>query len=255
MLEGRRWEGAPCTAAFHPPPSPPPAAGGRTAGCGAAGVCQQAGHAQRHACERADRQAGATALAKPHGEGPLGPRKPQAWQETKASPFFSLLLISFFPPPHSGTSRPPVPPRAQACTTGWTGCPTSCQSASQPGAGPCCPEAPACIIPGGPDSRTPQAVPFPPSSSSPEDTGHCSCLHVLSLLGAWSLALWAWRDLISCLLGPVERGFQGQGPFFQKRSRDLGLVFFLPFRVYPLGQVGRGGEGSGWCYDVALDIE
>ncbi|XP_070644202.1 ADP-ribosylation factor 5 isoform X1 [Bos indicus] len=41
-------------------------AGGRTAGCGAAGVCQQAGHAQRHACERADRQAGATALAKPH---------------------------------------------------------------------------------------------------------------------------------------------------------------------------------------------
>ena len=74
MLEGRRWEGAPCTAAFHPPPSPPPAAGGRTAGCGAAGVCQQAGHAQRHACERADRQAGATALAKPHGEGPLKTR-------------------------------------------------------------------------------------------------------------------------------------------------------------------------------------
>ena len=95
----------------------------------------------------------------------------------------------------------------------------------------------------------------PPSSSSPADTGHCSCLHALSLLGAWSPTLWARRDLISCPLGPVERGFQGQGPFFQKRSRDPGLVFFLPFRVYPLGQVGRGGEGSRWCYDVALDIE
>ena len=103
MLKGRRAGGLPCTAAFHPPPSPPPAAGGRTAGCSAAGVCQQAGHAQRHARERADRQAGATALAKPHGEGPPGPRKPQAWQKTKASPFLSLPLTSFFPPPHASS--------------------------------------------------------------------------------------------------------------------------------------------------------
>lgn len=66
------------------------------------------------------------------------------------------------------------------------------------------------------------------------------------------------RALLSCLLGPVE-GLPGQGPLQQGRSRDLDLIsffFFFLFRVYPWGQVwGEESEGSGWCYDVELDIE
>ena len=57
----------------------------------------------------------------------------------------TLVLIYFSLSSYSGTSRPPALPKAQACMMGWTGCPMSCQSVSQPGAGPCCPEAPACI--------------------------------------------------------------------------------------------------------------
>lgn len=140
-----------------------------------------------------------------------------------------------------------MPPKAQACMMVWTGCPMSYQSASQPGAGPCCPEAPACI-PGWPDSRTPQAVPFlptfPPHRQASAPVPAC----MLSLVvGAWSLALWAQRVLLSCLLGPVE-GLPGQGPLFQGRSRDLDLIsfwfwFFWFFSVLgvPLGP-GMGGE-------------
>jgi hypothetical protein len=166
-----------------------------------------------------------------------------------------MLLTSFFPSFHSGTSRPPVPPKAQAYMMGSTGCPMSCQSANQPGAGPCCPEAPACIpgITRLPDSS---GSALPSHSSSPQ-TGlcSCSCLHVLSVVGVWSLALWAQRGLLSCLLGPVE-GLPGQGPFFQRRSRDLGFLLFFSVWGVPLGP-GCGGEseGSGWCYDVELDIE
>lgn len=63
------------------------------------------------------------------------------------------------------------------------------------------------------------------------------------------------KDLLSCLLGPAERGSQGQHPFFQRRSWDLGLLLFFPFRVYPWGQVRREGEVSRWCRGVILDTE
>lgn len=184
------------------------------------------------------------------------PEELQAGTGIKAPLFSSLLLTSFFPSPHSGMSRPPVPPKAQACTMGWTGCPMSCQSANRPGAGPCCPEAPACI-PGMPR--------LPDSSGSV--LPHCSCFHrhrplLLLLLPACSL--WC-GSLEPCSLGMEEsallpagtcaRDFQGQGPFFQMRSRDLGLLLFFAFWACPWGQVGREGKGSGWCYDVALDIE
>uniref|UniRef100_F7DH64 ADP ribosylation factor 5 n=1 Tax=Equus caballus TaxID=9796 RepID=F7DH64_HORSE len=99
----------------------------------------------------------------------------------------------------------------QACTTGWTGCLMSCRSASQPGAGPCCPEAPACI-PGMTRLPDSSGSALPSHSSSPADTGLCSCLHVLSLVGAWSLALWAGRDPLSCLLGPVEGASRAKSP-------------------------------------------
>ena len=46
------------------------AAGGRAAGRRLAGVCQQAGHAQRHGGERADRQAGAADAAQQDRECP-----------------------------------------------------------------------------------------------------------------------------------------------------------------------------------------
>ncbi|EHB08669.1 ADP-ribosylation factor 5 [Heterocephalus glaber] len=78
-------------------------------------------------------------------------------------------------------------------------------------------------------------------SSSPQ-TGlcSCSCLHVLSVVGAWSPALWAQRGPPSCLLGPVE-GLPGQGPLFQKRSRNLGLLLFFSVWAAPLGP-GLGGK-------------
>lgn len=139
------------------------------------------------------------------------PGESQAGAGSKGIPFSSLLLTSFFPSPHSGTSRPPVPPKAQACTMGWTGCLMSCRSASQPGAGPCCPEAPACI-PGMTRLPDSSGSALPSHSSSPADTGLCSCLHVLSLVGAWSLALWARRDPLSCLLGPVEGASRAKSP-------------------------------------------
>lgn len=94
---------------------------------------------------------------------------------------------------------------------------------------------------------------------------------MLSLVvGAWSLALWAQRALLSCLLGPVD-GLPGQGPLFQGRSRDLDLIwfwfwffdffFFFFFLFFCFGGTlgarfwGEESEGSGWCYDVELDIE
>ena len=52
-----------------------------------------------------------------------------------------------------------------------------------------------------------------------------------------------------------ERGSQGQRPFFQRRSWDMGLLLFFPFRVYPWGQVRREGEVSRWCCGVVPDIE
>lgn len=113
---------------------------------------------------------------------------------------------------------------------GWTGCPMSCQSASQPGAGPCCPEAPACI-PGLPDSRTPQAVPSLPTLPPHRQVSAPAPACMFSLVaGAWSLALWVQKALLSCLLGPVE-GLPGQGPLQQGGSRDLNLIsFFFCFR-------------------------
>lgn len=165
------------------------------------------------------------------------PRKPQAGQEVKA------LLTSFFPSPPSGTSRPPVPPKAQAYTMGWTGCPMSCLSANQPGAGPCCPEAPACI---------PGITRLPDSSGSALPS--CSSSHrhrplLLPLPPACSLCCWSLEPCSpgtegSTLLsaGTCGRGFQDRDPFFQRRSRDLGLLLFVPFWAYPWGQVG--GEGG-----------
>lgn len=141
--------------------------------------------------------------------------------------------------PHSGTSRPPVPPKAQACMMGWTGCPMSCQSAKQAGASPCCPEAPACIpgMPRLPDS----SGSAPPSCSSSHR--HRSLL--LPLLPACSLCHWSLEPCSpgmegSTLLpaGTCERDFQGRGPFFQRRSRDLGSLLFFPFWVYPWARWG-----------------
>lgn len=60
--------------------------------------------------------------------------------------------------------------------------------------------------------------------------------------GAWSLALWVQRALLSCLLGPVE-GLPGHGPLQQGRSRDLDLIsFFFSVLGVPLGPGLGGGE-------------
>lgn len=138
------------------------------------------------------------------------PREPQTGQEGNASPFYPLLLTSFFPFPHSGTSRPPVPPKVQACTMGWTGCPTSCRSANPPGAGPCCPEAPACIT---------GMTRLPDSSGSALPSCPTSHRHrplLLPLLPACSLCCWSLEPCSpgtegSTLLpaGTCGRGFQG----------------------------------------------
>lgn len=113
-------------------PALPAAAGGRAAGCRAAGVCQQAGHAQRHGRERADRQAGAAGAAEQDRECP----RPRPWPWP--SPSLRVIgrarslvsMPSFF---CSGTCRRRVPPRARGSTTGWTGCPTSSPGASGAG--------------------------------------------------------------------------------------------------------------------------
>lgn len=141
------------------------------------------------------------------------PREPQAGQDVKASPFSSLLLISFFPLPHSGTSKPPVPPKVQAYTMGWTGCPMSFRSANQPGAGSCCPEAPACI---------PRMIGLLDSSGSALPSCPSSHRHrplLLSLLPACSLC---YRSLEPCSLdmegstllpaGTCGKGFQAEAP-------------------------------------------
>lgn len=76
------------------------ASGGRASGCGAASVCQQAGHAQRNAGERADGQTGAPALTQPHGEGPATPREPQMGSRSEGPPhpFFLASDVSFLLP-------------------------------------------------------------------------------------------------------------------------------------------------------------
>lgn len=170
------------------------------------------------------------------------PREPQAGQEVKTSPVSSLILTSFFPPPHSGTSRPPVPPKAQAYMMGWTGCPMSCLSANQPGAGPCCPEAPACIpgITRLPDSS---GSALPSCSSSHTDTGLCSCpscLHVLSVVGAWSLVLWAGRGPLCCLLGPVE-GASRTKTLSSRGGAGTWVYFYLFHFGHTLGARWGGG--------------
>lgn len=117
-------------------PHLPAAAGGRAAGRRAAGVCQQAGHAQRHGRERADRQAGPAGAAQQDREcagtsgGTSGTTSgtPRGVQPGAHSPPGRL------PPPLlplfcSGTCRRRVPPRAQGSTTGWTGSRTSSPSA------------------------------------------------------------------------------------------------------------------------------
>lgn len=83
-----------------PSPWPLSAAGGRATGCGAAGLCQQAGHAQRHARERADRQAGPAALAQSHGEGPASPKGATDWAGSECIPllFPTANLFLSFPP-------------------------------------------------------------------------------------------------------------------------------------------------------------
>lgn len=84
----------------------------------------------------------------------------------------------------------------------------------------------------------------------------CSCfwLQILSLVGAWSPSLWAWKGLLSYLLQPVQRGFQGQGPFLQRRNRNLESFFFFFFSLWHTLEEDGGweGEGSGhwvvlWC--------
>lgn len=62
--------GSPRAAPGSALPAPSAAAGGRAAGRRLAGVCQQAGHAQRHGGERADRQAGAADAAQQDREWP-----------------------------------------------------------------------------------------------------------------------------------------------------------------------------------------
>uniref|UniRef100_A0A8B9YL65 ADP ribosylation factor 5 n=1 Tax=Bos mutus grunniens TaxID=30521 RepID=A0A8B9YL65_BOSMU len=76
-------------------------------------------------------------------------------------------------------------------STGWTGCPTSCQALANQGR-PCCPEAPACIIR---EDQTPGLLRQCPSLPAPPPRRHRPLLlPACSLsLGAWSLALWAWR--------------------------------------------------------------
>lgn len=50
---------------------------------------------------------------------------------------------------------------------------------------------------------------------------------MLSLVvGAWSLALWAQRVLLSCLLGPVE-GLPGQGPPLPGEEQGSGFNLVL----------------------------
>ncbi|EAW83631.1 ADP-ribosylation factor 5, isoform CRA_b, partial [Homo sapiens] len=77
--------------------------------------------------------------------------------------------------------------------------------------------------------------------SSPIATGlcSCSCLHVLSVVGAWSLALWAQRGPLSCLLGPME-GASWPRPPLPEEEQGSGFPFFFLFWVYSRGQVGRG---------------
>ena len=82
----------------------------------------------------------------------------------------------------------------------------------------------------------------------------CSCfwLQILSLVGAWSPSLWAWKGLLSYLLQPVQRGFQGQGPFLQRRNRNLESFFFFLFTLaYPGGRWGMGRWGL-WALGGAM---
>jgi len=51
------------------------------------------------------------------------------------------------------------------------------------------------------------------------------------------------KDLLSGLLGPAERGSQGQHPFFQRRRWDLGLLLFFSISAVPLGTGKEGRWG------------
>lgn len=150
----------------------------------------------------------------------LHPGSTPCLRRARRPPLAPFPLLLTFSSSHSGTCRPPVPHRARACTMGWTGCLTSCRSANQPGAGPCFPEAPACV-PG---------VPSPDCSGGAlasltlaPHTGPCSCLHVLC---RWSLEPCSLATTGSPLLPAgvtPGKSFLTEAPSSRGgRSRDLG---------------------------------
>lgn len=96
---------------------------------------------------------------------------------------------------------------------------------------------------------------LPSHSSSPTDTGLCSRLHVLSVIGAWSLAS-GHGGVHSPACWNLWKGPPGLRPLLPEEEQESGFTFVFSILGVPFGgQVGREGEGSGWCYDVALDIE
>lgn len=110
----------------------------------------------------------------------------------------------------------------------------SCRSANHQGPAPAARKLPRASL-GCPNSRTPQAVSVPPAPP-PTDSSlcSCSCLHVLCC-GSLEPCSLGMEGSTLLPAGTCGRGFQGRGPFFQRRSRDLGLLLFFFHFGYTLG--------------------